>query len=55
MNTVDKVVAVAKENIVKKCIEMVAEIAEEKKDGYRTLYERFGKSLKLGRHAVSRN
>merc|ERR1712002_1153416 len=40
---------VIKKNLVKKCLEMFAEIAE-KKDDYKKFYEQFGKCLKLGVH-----
>merc|ERR1711918_23918 len=43
-----------KKNLVKKCLEMFAEIAE-KKDDYKKFYEQFGKSLKLGIHEDSTN
>merc|ERR1712135_149031 len=41
-------------NLVKKCLEMFAEIAE-KKDDYNKFYEQFGKCLKLGIHEDSTN
>merc|ERR1711974_461089 len=41
-------------NLVKKCLEMFAEIAE-KKDDYKKFYEQFGKCLKLGVHEDSTN
>merc|ERR1712176_314131 len=41
-------------NLVKKCLEMFAEIAE-KKDDYKKFYEQFGKCLKLGIHEDSTN
>merc|ERR1712176_369466 len=41
-------------NMVKKCLEMFAEIAE-KKDDYKKFYEQFGKCLKLGVHEDSTN
>merc|ERR1712188_299730 len=43
-----------KKNLVKKCLEMFAEIAE-KKDDYKKFYEQFSKSLKLGIHEDSTN
>merc|ERR1711913_227158 len=43
-----------KKNLVKKCLEMFAEIAE-KKDDYKKFYEQFGKCLKLGVHEDSTN
>merc|ERR1712100_176030 len=50
----NKILRVIKKNLVKKCLEMFAEIAE-KKDDYKKFYERFGKCLKLGVHEDSTN
>merc|ERR1712184_232616 len=50
----NKILRVIKKNLVKKCLEMFAEIAE-KKDDYKKLYEQFGKCLKLGVHEDSTN
>jgi len=50
----NKILRVIKKNIVKKSLEMFAEITE-KKDDYKKFYEQFGKNLKLGIHEDSTN
>merc|ERR1712200_62114 len=50
----NKILKLIQKNVVKKALEMFAELAENKED-YKTFYEQFHKSIKLGIHEDSKN
>jgi molecular chaperone HtpG len=49
-----RILKTIKKNVVKKCLEMFAEIAENQED-YKKFYEQFSKNLKLGIHEDQTN
>merc|ERR1712146_248096 len=50
----NRILKVIKKNVVKKCLEMFAELAENQED-YKTFYEQYSKNLKLGIHEDTTN
>merc|ERR1711971_1484849 len=49
-----KILKVIRKNLVKKCVELIEDLAEDK-ENYKKFYEQFGKNLKLGIHEDSTN
>ena len=50
----NKILKVVRKNLVKKCMDLMEELVEDK-DSWKKFYEQFGKNIKLGIHEDSTN
>jgi len=51
----NRILKVIRKNIVKKCLDLFKDLAENQKDDFKIFYEQFSKNLKLGIHEDATN